>query len=66
MVAGKHASDIADGLALQHICVRAGHHCTEPFHRSLGIGGTVRMSFSLYTTESDVVRFFEILDTLTS
>jgi len=35
--AEKHPNDIAELLADSNICVRAGHHCTDPLHQSLGI-----------------------------
>jgi cysteine desulfurase/selenocysteine lyase len=33
----KHPNDVAEQLADANICVRAGHHCTDPLHQSLGI-----------------------------
>lgn len=32
-----HPNDVAEQLADAGICVRAGHHCTDPLHHSLGI-----------------------------
>ena len=32
------------------VCVRAGHHCTQPVMERLGIGATTRASFYLYTS----------------
>lgn len=32
-----HPNDVAEMLADAGICVRAGHHCTDPLHHSLGI-----------------------------
>lgn len=51
---GAHAHDIASLLDGEGICVRAGHHCTQPLHRRLGLTATVRASFALYNTRSDV------------
>jgi cysteine desulfurase/selenocysteine lyase len=34
--------------------VRTGHHCAEPLMRRLGVEGTVRASFALYNTRSEV------------
>lgn len=56
-----HPRDIADTLADAEICVRAGHHCTEPLHTSLGLPATLRMSLSIYNTRDDVDRFIEEL-----
>jgi cysteine sulfinate desulfinase len=53
---------VADFLAEKNICVRSGHHCTEPLHQALGLSGTVRMSIGIYTTQQDVEVFFSVLD----
>ncbi len=57
----KHPHDIAEILADNNICVRAGHHCTEPLHTTLGIGGSLRASFYIYTTKEDVEKFVKVL-----
>lgn len=54
VVEGIHAHDIADILGSNGICVRAGHHCAEPLHRSLGIDASVRASVGIYTTEEEI------------
>jgi cysteine desulfurase/selenocysteine lyase len=36
------------------IAVRAGHHCTMPLHRRLGVPATTRASFSVYSTVEEV------------
>lgn len=66
VVQGQHSNDVADALATLDICVRAGHHCTEPFHRSLGLSGTLRMSISMYNTQEDLEKFFDALDAIAS
>lgn len=63
-VPGYHIVDVADALAAKNVCVRAGHHCAEPLHLEQGVSGTVRMSISLYTTRTDIKKFFEALDSL--
>ncbi len=55
-VAGGHAHDIGTLLDQQGVAVRTGHHCTMPLMQALGVSGTVRASFSLYSNESDVDR----------
>lgn len=57
-----HALDIADVMAENNICIRAGHHCTEPFMDYLGIKWSARMSLYIYNTKNDIDKFFEILD----
>jgi cysteine desulfurase/selenocysteine lyase len=49
-----HAHDIASLLDGDGICVRAGHHCTQPLHRRLGVTATARASFTLYNTRAEV------------
>ncbi len=56
-----HANDLADLLAEKNICVRAGHHCTEPFHRRLGLSGSIRVSIGISTTLGDLDRLFSVL-----
>ena len=49
-----HPHDIATILGEQQICIRAGHHCTQPLMDFLELPGTARASFSVYTTEEDI------------
>lgn len=53
-VAGVHAHDVAAYLDQFGICVRAGHHCAQPLHEYLGLTATVRVSFHVYNTASEV------------
>ena len=55
-IEGAHAHDIGTLLDQQGVAVRTGHHCTMPLMQHLGISGTVRASFSLYSDETDVER----------
>jgi len=49
-----HPHDVAQVLDEEGIAVRAGHHCTMPLHRRLGVQATTRASFSVYTTVEEV------------
>lgn len=49
-----HAHDLAQILAEDNICVRAGHHCAMPLHKHFGVIASVRASFYIYNTEQDV------------
>lgn len=49
-----HAHDVAAYLDQFGICVRAGNHCAQPLHDSLGLNATVRVSFHVYNTSQDV------------
>ncbi len=53
-VDGVHPHDVAEVLGSQNVCVRAGHQCTEPLHKALGIEASVRASVAMYTNEDDV------------
>ena len=56
-----HPNDVAETLADAGICVRAGHHCTDPLHQSLGIRGSLRASLYIYNTREDVDKLVEKL-----
>ena len=51
-----HPHDIAEILDRHAVCVRAGHHCTQPLIERLGVAATVRASFYLTTTEAEIDR----------
>jgi cysteine desulfurase/selenocysteine lyase len=53
-VEGVHAHDVAQLLDRQGIAIRAGHHCTMPLHKRLGITATARASFYFYNTLDEV------------
>jgi cysteine desulfurase/selenocysteine lyase len=53
-VDGIHPHDGAALLDQRGIAVRAGHHCAQPLMKRLGITGTLRASFSVYTSQTDV------------
>jgi cysteine desulfurase / selenocysteine lyase len=49
-----HPHDVGTVFDQEGIAVRAGFHCAQPFMRYLGIHGTVRASFYIYNTRSDI------------
>lgn len=51
---GVHPHDIAQFLDQDNIAVRAGHHCAQPIMDKLGVSSTIRASFYIYNTESDI------------
>lgn len=63
-VRGLHPHDVAALLDQEGIAVRAGHHCAMPLMRRLGVAGTVRASFSVYSTPADVERLGAALEGL--
>lgn len=61
LVEGSHPSDVGAILDEQGVAVRAGHHCCQPLMRRFGIPGTVRASFSAYTSEEEIEIFIRAL-----
>jgi cysteine desulfurase / selenocysteine lyase len=49
-----HAHDAGQVLDDLGIAVRVGHHCAWPLHRRFGLAATVRASFALYNTPTEV------------
>jgi len=59
IVNGIHPYDLGTLLDQMGIAVRTGHHCAQPLIDQLGIPGTVRASFGLYSTLQEVDAFVE-------
>ncbi|WP_366512678.1 cysteine desulfurase [Lunatimonas sp.] len=57
-----HPFDVGMMLDASGIAVRTGHHCTQPLMKRLGLEGTVRASFSVYNTKSEIDRLAETLE----
>jgi len=49
-----HPHDIGTILDHEGVAIRAGHHCTQPLMRRLGVPATARASFGLYNTRAEV------------
>ncbi len=56
---GMHPFDVGQMLDAKGIAVRTGHHCTQPLMKRFGIEGTVRASFSVYNTKSEIEKLAE-------
>lgn len=52
---GAHPHDLTEILGREGICMRAGHHCTQPLHERLGVNATTRLSVALYNTEEEIL-----------
>ena len=61
-VEGLHANDMAALLDSAGICIRSGHHCTQPLHRHYGLSGSARASLSFTTTPEEIDRFASELE----
>ena len=51
---GMHPFDVGVMLDANGIAVRTGHHCTQPLMKRFGLEGTVRASFAVYNTRSEI------------
>lgn len=49
-----HPHDLATGLDMEGVAVRAGHHCVQPLMKYLKTPATARASFYLYNNKDDV------------
>jgi cysteine desulfurase/selenocysteine lyase len=58
-VDGVHPHDVAEILARDGVCVRAGHHCAQPLMRALGVPATSRLSIGVHNTTADVDRLVD-------
>jgi cysteine desulfurase/selenocysteine lyase len=56
---GAHPHDVGEILGRQGVCVRAGHHCTQPLMRRLGLGATTRASFAVHNSTADIDRLID-------
>lgn len=60
-VKGAHPFDVGTLLDKYGIAVRTGHHCTQPLMEYYKIPGTVRASFAMYNTITEIDVFIESL-----
>ncbi len=61
---GAHPHDVGEILGREGVCIRTGHHCTQPLMRRLGVAATNRASFAVHNTVADTDRLLEALDTV--
>jgi cysteine desulfurase/selenocysteine lyase len=60
-VDGVHANDLSALLDSAGICIRSGHHCTQPLHRLFKISASARASLSFTNTIAEIDQFAEEL-----
>ena len=58
-VEGAHPHDVGEILGSQGVCIRAGHHCTQPLMRRLGIHASTRASFAAHNSPADIDRLID-------
>jgi cysteine desulfurase / selenocysteine lyase len=63
-VKGAHPHDVGEILGREGVCVRTGHHCTQPLMRRLGISASTRASFAAHNTSADIERLLAGLATV--
>jgi cysteine desulfurase/selenocysteine lyase len=51
-----HPHDIGTILDREGIAIRAGHHCTMPLMKALGVPATARASMAFYNTKEEIDR----------
>jgi cysteine desulfurase/selenocysteine lyase len=57
-----HPHDVAQIVDRRGVCVRAGHHCTQPLMKRFGVPATTRASFYLYTVPEEIDRLCDALE----
>ena len=63
---GAHPHDVGEILGREGVCIRTGHHCTQPLMRRLGVNATNRASFAVHNTPADIDRLVEGLAVVAS
>ncbi|MDQ6835285.1 MAG: SufS family cysteine desulfurase [Actinomycetota bacterium] len=61
---GAHPHDVGEILGREGVCVRTGHHCTQPLMRRLGVSATTRASFAAHNSSADIQRLVDGLGTV--
>jgi cysteine desulfurase/selenocysteine lyase len=61
---GAHPHDVGEILGRDGVCVRTGHHCTQPLMRRLGVTATTRASFAAHNSVADTERLVDGLGTV--
>jgi cysteine desulfurase/selenocysteine lyase len=56
-----HPHDLSTILDQAGVAIRAGHHCTQPLHRYLGVQSTSRASLYFYNTREEIDSFIVAL-----
>lgn len=57
-----HAHDLSSILNDHAVAIRAGDHCTQPLHDTLGTAASARASFYLYNTREEIDALIEAID----
>ncbi len=61
-IEGVHPHDAVSIMEGRGIALRGGLHCAEPLHSALGIKGSIRASFGVYSEREDVDALVKAVD----
>ncbi|MDQ2896706.1 MAG: SufS family cysteine desulfurase [Actinomycetota bacterium] len=64
VIDGVHPHDVGEILGREAVCVRTGHHCTQPLMRRLGAQATTRASLAVFNSSADIDRLIAGLGTV--
>ena len=58
-IKGIHPFDLAKLLSTKGICIRSGHHCTQPLLKKFNIKSLKRISIYYYNTKEEIDFFYK-------
>ncbi|ELZ09283.1 cysteine desulfurase [Halovivax asiaticus JCM 14624] len=61
-LANVHAHDLASICNDHAVAIRAGDHCTQPLHDTLGVAATARASFYVYNSVDEIDPLVEAIE----
>jgi cysteine desulfurase/selenocysteine lyase len=61
VIEGIHPQDLAAITDKASICIRTGHHCTQPLHKRMNVPATSRASMSIYNKKDDIDKLREAI-----
>jgi cysteine desulfurase/selenocysteine lyase len=61
-LADVHAHDLSSILNDYAVAIRAGDHCTQPLHDTLGVAASARASFYIYNTRDEVDKLVDAIE----
>lgn len=61
-IEGLHHYDVGTLIDQMGVAVRTGHHCCQPLMARFGVTGTIRASFAIYNSMSDVEALVESIE----
>ncbi len=51
---GAHPHDVGTIVDMEGVCIRTGHHCTQPIMKRFGVPATARASVAMYNTRDEI------------